>query len=67
MWALIVALPGAFFASSAYLGFFADRIDPPIGILAVAGIIAVLFAWGTVAIHAVRISRANPILALRYE
>ena len=28
---------------------------------------AVLLAWGTVAGHAVRISRASPILALRYE
>jgi len=26
-----------------------------------------LLAWGTVAGHAVRISRASPILALRYE
>ena len=36
------------------------------GTAAVAAI-AVTLAWGTVAGHAVRIARANPVLALRYE
>ena len=67
MWALVFALPAALFASNAYLGFFADRISLPLGTLALAGLIAVTFAWSTVAVHALRISRANPILALRYE
>ena len=67
MWALMVALPAAFFASNIYLDFFADRIESPIVILLVAGVIAVLLAWSTVAGHAYRIARANPVLALRYE
>ena len=67
LWALAVALPGAYFASSLYLNFFADRIEAPIPILLVAGTIAVVLAWGTVAGHAFRIARANPIYALRYE
>jgi putative ABC transport system permease protein len=67
MWALAVALPAAFFASKIYLDFFADRIESPIVILAVSGSIAVMLAWGTVAGHAIRIARANPVLALRYE
>ncbi len=67
LWGLAVALPGAYFASSGYLNFFADRIDSPILILAVAGAIAVMLAWATVAGHAIRIARANPIHALRYE
>lgn len=67
LWALAIALPAAFFASKAYLDFFADRIDSPIVILLVAGSVAVILAWGTVAGHAYRIARANPILALRYE
>jgi putative ABC transport system permease protein len=67
MWALLVALPAAWFASKSYLEFFADRIDTPIVILLVSGLIAVLLAWGTVAGHALRISRSSPILALRYE
>lgn len=67
MWALLFALPVAWFASKSYLEFFADRIDTPIVILLVSGLIAVLLAWGTVAGHAWRISRSSPILALRYE
>ena len=67
MWGLMIALPAAFFASNIYLDFFADRISSPIVVLLVAGVIAVMLAWGTVAGHAYRIARANPVLALRYE
>jgi putative ABC transport system permease protein len=67
MWALLVALPAAWFASNSYLGFFADRLETPILILLVSGFIAVLLAWGTVTGHAIRISRSSPITALRYE
>ena len=67
MWALLIALPAAWFASKTYLEFFADRIDTPIVILFVSGFIAVLLAWGTVAGHALRVSRSSPILALRHE
>jgi len=67
LWALVIALPAAFVASNTYLDFFADRIDTPIVILLVSGLVAVMLAWGTVAGHAFKISRSNPILALRYE
>ena len=67
LWALAVALPAAFFASNIYLDFFADRIESPIIVLIVAGATAVTLAWSTVAAHAIRIARANPVLALRYE
>jgi putative ABC transport system permease protein len=67
LWALAIALPGAYFASSVYLNFFADRIHTTIPVLIAAGIVATLLAWGTVAGHAIRIARANPVLALRYE
>jgi putative ABC transport system permease protein len=67
LWALVIALPAAYFASQQYLNFFADRIGSPVLILIVAGALAVTFAWATVAGHAIRIARANPILALRYE
>jgi putative ABC transport system permease protein len=67
MWALVVALPAAFFATRQYLNFFADRIEAPILILLVTGLIAVLMAWATVAMHAFRIAQSNPVLALRYE
>jgi len=67
LWALAIALPAAYFAASTYLNFFADRIQSTIPILLAAGIVATLLAWGTVAGHAIRIARANPVLALRYE
>jgi putative ABC transport system permease protein len=67
LWALLFALPGAYFASQGYLNFFADRIESPIPILFVSGLVAVLLAWGTIAAHAIRIARSNPIRALRYE
>ncbi len=66
-WALALALPAAWFSSNVYLNYFADRIGSPILILLVAGMIAVLLAWATVAGHAIRIARSNPVLALRYE
>ncbi len=67
LWALLIALPGAYFATQGYLNFFADRIESPIPILIVSGLIAVLLAWVTIAGHAIKIARSNPILALRYE
>ena len=67
LWALAVALPAAFFASTLYLNFFAERIESPILVLIVSGALAVTLAWSTVAGHAIRIARANPIVALRYE
>jgi len=67
LWALLIALPAAYFGSSLYLNFFADRLESPIPILLVSGLIAVLLAWLTIAGHAIRIARSNPILALRYE
>jgi len=67
MWALLLALPLSYFAAEQYLNFFADRIELPIGIVALAGLVTILFSWGIVAIHAVGVARANPIAALRYE
>jgi putative ABC transport system permease protein len=67
LWALLIALPFAYFISSKYLEFFAERISMPAGVVAVAGIVAIVFAWAIVAVHAVRIARSDPIKALRYE
>jgi putative ABC transport system permease protein len=67
LWALAIALPAAYFASTQYLNFFAERIESPVLVLIIAGALAVTLAWGTVAGHAIRIARSNPIMALRYE
>ncbi len=67
LWALLVALPLAYFAANTYLTFFADRITLIGPIVAGAGALSVVFAWAIVAMHAMRVAQANPIHALRYE
>ncbi|OUS25386.1 hypothetical protein A9Q98_12515 [Thalassotalea sp. 42_200_T64] len=67
MWAIIFALPLAYFASNMYLQFFAERIDLLIPIILLSGIVAVGLAWVVIALHAFKVARANPISALRYE
>jgi putative ABC transport system permease protein len=66
-WALALALPLAYAGSNLYLNFFEDRIDSTFLILLGSGVVAVFLAWTTVAGHAIRIARSNPVLALRYE
>ena len=65
--AAAVALPLAWLASGVYLNFFADPLPMTELIIFVAGLTSVLLAWGIVAVHAVRVARASPIHALRYE
>lgn len=65
--ATVVALPAAWLAGGVYLNFFANRLDMVEAIIFVAGLASVLLAWAIVAIHAVRVARASPIQALRYE
>ena len=67
IWALLFATPLAWFAANTYLQFFAERIALIEGIIVLAGLVAIVFAWAIVGVHAVRIARANPIRALRYE
>ena len=67
LWALLLALPLAYFAANTYLEFFADRFAYSMPVVAGAGVVGVLFAWATVSVHALRVARANPIHALRYE
>ena len=66
-WALAIALPLAYFGSSIYLNFFENRIDSTFLVLLAAGTVSVVLAWTTVAGHAIRIARSNPVRALRYE
>jgi len=67
LWAMLFALPLAFLASNQFLQFFADRIDGTAVIVIGAGLLGLLFSWFVVGVHAVRIAKANPISALRYE
>lgn len=65
----VVAWPIAFYAMSIWLESFVYRIEYIfiLGFCALAGVAALLIAWATVASNSLRVARANPIKALRYE
>ncbi len=65
----LIAWPISYYAMSIWLENFVYRIEAffIIGFCLLAGIAALLIAWGTVAGNSVRVASANPINALRYE
>ena len=67
IWAIIFAMPMAYFAADMYLQFFAERINFQVPIIALSGTIAVALACLIISIHAIKVATTNPIKALRYE
>jgi putative ABC transport system permease protein len=67
MWSLCIAVPSAYLASGIYLDFFSERIDFVIPVILSACVLAILFAWTIVAVHAIKVSRVKPACSLRYE
>ncbi|QDP01408.1 ABC transporter permease [Thalassotalea sp. PS06] len=69
MIASLIAWPVAFYFMSDWLEAFVYRIDTSliIAMCAVAALFALCIAWITVASNSIRVARANPIKALRYE
>ena len=65
--AICIASPLAWVAAGLYLNFFAERTEFPLTLLLASAFATLVLAWLTVASHAMRVARANPILALRYE
>jgi len=63
----IVAWPITWMAMRRWLESFAYRIEIPLWIFGLAGIIAFLIAFATVSFHAIRASMQNPGISLRYE
>jgi putative ABC transport system permease protein len=63
----IIAWPVAWWVMRDWLNTFDARIDLGPGPFLLAGLIALAIALGTIAGHALKVSRANPIHALRYE
>ncbi|HLY07157.1 MAG TPA: ABC transporter permease [Rhizomicrobium sp.] len=63
----VVAWPVAYYYLHNWLETYAYRISLDPLYFAAAGGAALLIAWITVAGHAVRVARANPVHALRYE
>ncbi len=67
MWAIIFALPMAYFASNMYLQFFAERITYQLPIILFSGVISVVLACLIISVHAIKVATTNPVMALRYE
>lgn len=67
LWANLIAWPVAWVILDRWLQGFAYRVDlaPWTFLAAAAGAIAI--AWATVVFHALKVARAKPVGALRYE
>jgi putative ABC transport system permease protein len=63
----LIAWPVAWWVMRDWLNSFDARIGLGPGPFVLAGAMALAIAVGTVAAHAIRVARANPIHALRYE
>jgi putative ABC transport system permease protein len=63
----LIAWPVAWYWLHDWLQGFAYRIPLSPFYFVGAGLAAVLIAWATIYAHALRVARANPIHALRYE
>ncbi len=63
----LIAWPLTWWAMRKWLESFAYRIEIPYWVFVVAGTIAFIIALATVSFHAIRTSRQNPGMSLRYE
>ena len=67
LWANLLAWPVAFLVMNWWLHGFAYHVDQSPWPFVAAGAGALVVAWATVFIHALRVARAKPVGALRYE
>ncbi|HEY0115354.1 MAG TPA: FtsX-like permease family protein, partial [Allosphingosinicella sp.] len=67
MVANLIAWPFAYLAMRDWLNDFDSRVDLGVAPFLLAGLLALVIAIGTIASHAIKVARANPIHALRYE
>ena len=63
----LIAWPVAWWVMRDWLNTFDARIDLGPTPFVIAGLLALVIAIGTIAGHAIKVARANPIHALRYE
>ena len=63
----LIAWPVAWWVMRDWLNQFDARIDLGPTPFVLAGVLALAIALGTIAGHAIKVARANPIHALRYE
>lgn len=67
LWAILIAFPVAYVATNQYLSFFVDRITSGFLLILLAGLTTVVLAAIVISVHALKVAKANPINALRYE
>lgn len=67
VWANLIAWPLAAWAMQRWLNGFAYHTDLPLWLFPAAAMVALVIALGTVTAHALRVARAKPVTALRYE
>jgi putative ABC transport system permease protein len=67
LWANLIAWPVAGWAMQRWLNGSAYHIDLPLWLFAATMLVTVLIALATVGAHALRVARAKPVAALRYE
>jgi putative ABC transport system permease protein len=63
----LIAWPVAWWVMRDWLNNFDARIELGPGPFVMAGALALVIALGTISGHAIKVARANPIYALRYE
>jgi putative ABC transport system permease protein len=67
LWANLLALPVAWLAMDYWLKGFAYHVGQPPWTFVFAAGAGIVIAWATVFFHALRVARARPVGALRYE
>jgi putative ABC transport system permease protein len=67
LWANLIAWPAGFLVLDWWLRGFAYRVELAPWTFAAAAAAAILIAWATVFVHALKVARAKPVGALRYE
>lgn len=65
--ASVVAVPIAWLLMDSWLQRFVYRVDINLLVFVAAGVIALLVAWATLSLKAVRAATRNPVLSLRSE
>ncbi|UCD38014.1 MAG: ABC transporter permease [Fidelibacterota bacterium] len=65
--AVILAAPLAYFAMSAYLNFFTDRVSLSLFFFLNIAVVVTVIAWLVVGIQAWRVANTSPAEVLRYE
>lgn len=67
LWANLIAWPSAGWAMQRWLNGSAYHIDLPLWLFPATGFVTVMIALAIVSVHALRVARAKPVTALRYE